>query len=284
PRDGRERLVARFGNSYIDGLSTLSPEQDLQFDLGLSCRRERVSWGLRGFYAAIQDYILPVPAAIDPCPPDFIPAPHELGRDFYAFPPQWRADLGTLNENADTCLAGYQYVNLDWASLAGADFVAEARLLDRLAVFGNMSYVRGTNHAPVAFVANEAWYSPDGHVVRLGGSEGLPGIYPLNGVVGVRLLSATDDRWLLEWSTRMVARRSHVAYSLSEIPSPGFATHAIRGYYRLHKNVRLSAYLENLLDREYAEPGSLAFIDRNGRIGFIKEPGFTALVGIEGRF
>ena len=27
---------ARFGNSYVDGLSTLQPEQDLQFDLGLS--------------------------------------------------------------------------------------------------------------------------------------------------------------------------------------------------------------------------------------------------------
>ena len=64
--------VARFGNSYYSGLSTLSPEKNLQFDIGITTKKDRVSYGVRGFYAVIWDYILPVPAFIDGSPPGFI--------------------------------------------------------------------------------------------------------------------------------------------------------------------------------------------------------------------
>src|SRR5574340_1332498 len=64
--------VARFGNSYVEGLSTLLPEKNLQLDLGIAYEKENLRLALRGFYANVWDYILPVPAYIDPCAPDFI--------------------------------------------------------------------------------------------------------------------------------------------------------------------------------------------------------------------
>ena len=53
--------VVRFGNSYTDGNSDLRPERDLQFDLGLSYKTKGASFGIRGFYSIVSDYILPVP-------------------------------------------------------------------------------------------------------------------------------------------------------------------------------------------------------------------------------
>lgn len=275
--------IARFGNSYVDGLSTLRPEKDLQFDVGLTRETKKFSCGVRGFYSFIWDYIAPVAAGIDPTAPDFIQAPRVLGRNFSYFPAVWRTDLGTANENADTCGAGYQYVNLQLATLFGGDLFGEFKLRDGLSLFGTMSYVRGTNESPVAFLMADSWYGPDGQIIRLGGSEGLPGIYPFNGSVGIRFFEPSEDRWMLEFSSRMVARQDHVAISLSEIPSSGYVTFAISSYYRLRKNLRLSLNMENLLNRDYSEPGSLAYVDRSGKVTFIKEPGFMALLGVEAR-
>ncbi|HEY4760339.1 MAG TPA: TonB-dependent receptor, partial [Thermoguttaceae bacterium] len=101
--------IARLGNSYVSGNSTLSPEHDLQFDLGISVKKKQISYAVRGFYALTWNYIMPVPAYIDPSPPGSIQAPKVLGRDFQAFPPEFRMDLVTGNVNADTNQAGYQY-------------------------------------------------------------------------------------------------------------------------------------------------------------------------------
>jgi outer membrane receptor protein involved in Fe transport len=277
---------ARFGNSYVDGLSLLQPEQDLQFDLGLTYETKRFAWGVRGFYAFVHDYILPVPEGIMPAPPwPQVQAPHVLGRNFSDFPAQFRQDINTPNENADTCQANYQYVNLSQATLGGGDLFAQATLWDGVTLFGSMSYVNGTNCAPVQFVASPADnYAPAGHLVHLGGTEGLPGIYPLTGTVGVRLFESTADRWLLEFSARMVAHQEHVAGSLSEIPTPGFAVFGLRGYYRVQKNIRLTLDLENLFNKLYSEPDSLAIIGPGGIPTFLKEPGFSALVGLDARF
>jgi iron complex outermembrane receptor protein len=276
--------IARFGNSYVSGLSTLSPERNLQFDLGIRSDTPKLSYGARGFYALIHDYIMPVPAFIDPTAPDFIQAPKVLGRDFRYFPPQWRTDLGTLNENADTAQAGYQYVNVDLVTLFGGDLFAEVRLRDWLSVYGSMAYVCGINQNPVVFVAAPAWSSPEGHVEPIGHSEGVPGIYPLNGTLGIRAFEPKTGRWLVEFSTRMVARQDNVAVSLSELPSPGFVTFALRGHYQLRKHVRLTAAIENLFNVAYAEPGSLAILNPQGIPTFVKEPGISALIGIDARF
>jgi outer membrane receptor protein involved in Fe transport len=277
--------LVRFGNSYVDGFSVLQPEKNIQLDLGVNYQSKRVAYGVRGFFATIYDYILPVPAYIDPTPPDFIVAPKVLGRNFRYFPPDWRTDLNTPNENCDLCQAGYQYVNLDLATLLGGDLYGEVKLNDWLSVYGNMSYVRGTNESPVCFDASkDSPFSIDGHIIHLGGTDGLPGIYPLNGTIGVRIFQSVEDRWRLDFSARMTRKQDHVAETLDEIAAPGFTIFNLRGYYRVSKNVRLDMEIQNLFNRYYIEPDSLVIIGPNGLPTFLPEPGISAIIGVDARF
>jgi outer membrane receptor protein involved in Fe transport len=284
--------IARFGNSYVSGLSTLSPEKDLQFDLGVSMVKERFSCGVRGFYALVWDYILPVPGFIDPSAP-YADATHALGRNFRDFPPEWRTDLvpnpdGTFSPtpstNADTNQAGYQYANVDLVTLAGGDLFAEMRLLDWLSLYGNMAYVRGTNWRPIQYVAADTWLAKDGRFMRVGGPEGVPNIYPFNGLLSVRVFQPKQQRWLVEFSSRMVAHQRHVAESLSELPTPGFAVFGLRGHYQASKNLRLTLAVENLFNKRYTEPGSLVILNPQGVPVFVQEPGLTCLLGVDARF
>ncbi|MEI8372290.1 MAG: hypothetical protein WCJ35_05560 [Planctomycetota bacterium] len=57
----------------------------------------------------------------------------------------------------------------------------------------------------------------------------------------------------------------------------------VRGY-RMNEHLRLNMALENLFNRSYVEPGSLAIINQQGVPAFVREPGFTALLGMEARF
>jgi outer membrane receptor protein involved in Fe transport len=227
---------------------------------------------------------MPVPACIDPTTPGFIAASKVLGRNFQYFPAQWRTDLGTVNENADTCQAGYLYTNIDVAVLFGGDLFSEVQLSDRWSVFGSIAYFRGINCTPVVYVDSGSWVASEGTFVPLGGSEGLPGMYPLNGTLGIRLIDPDHDRWKLELSSRMVARHEYVATSLSELPTPGFAVFDLRGYYRLRERVRLTLSIENLLNRDYTEPGSLVIADASGVPTYVKEPGISAILGVDASF
>ena len=276
--------IVRFGNSYVSGLSTLSPEKNLQFDVGLTTGKERISYGVRGFHAVIWDYILPVPAFIDASPPGFIQAPKVLGRDFRYFPPEWRMDLVTGNTNADTNQAGYQYENIDLATLGGGDLFAEVQCLDWLSLQGNAAYVCGTNWRPVTYVSADSWIASEGTLVHIGHSESLPNIYPLNGTLAVRVFDPKRERWLVESSSRLVAAQDDVATSLSELPTAAFATFALRGYYQPRSSLRLTAAIENLFNTSYTEHGSLVILDPQGIPTFVKEPGVSLLLGIDARF
>ncbi len=123
-----------------------------------------------------------------------------------------------------------------------------------------------------------------GQMIRYGGTDGLPGIYPLSGTVGFRLHAPTEDRWMLEFSSRMAARQTHVAKVLSETPNPGFAVFDVRGYYRLTRRVRLTLAIQNLLNKAYSEPGSLAIRDYAGNITYLQDTGFNAVLGFDARF
>jgi iron complex outermembrane receptor protein len=273
--------IARFGNSAIDGLSILKPESDLQFDLGLSRKTKDLSWSVRGFYSFIWNYIAPVPDYVDPSIPGA--GTHVLGRNFQYFPVDHRTDYGLPCENADENMAGYQYWNLDLATLFGADLSVEKPINERLAVFGTMAYVRGTNHSPMAYYDVDA-QAVHGEIIRYGGTDGLPGIYPLTGTVGVRLLAPAEDRWMLEFSSRMAAHQTHVARVLAETPNPGFAVFDLRGYYRLTPRVRLTMSIQNLFNTAYSEPGSLAIRDYGGSVTYVEETGFNAVFGFDARF
>ena len=272
--------IARFGNSYASGMSTLAPERNWQADVGISYKKDRLNYGVRGFYATVWNYIMPVPAYTSWGAPGTIQPPHVLGRNFQDFPVDWREDLGTPGENADTVAAGYQYANVDFATLFGGEIFAQAPLRDWLTVYGSMGYVDGTNYRPLAFVYSDAGNS----LVRVGNAEGLPGIYPFHGRLVFRVFQPGTERWSVEFVTRMTAAQDHVAVSLSEIPSRAFAVFDIRGHYQLRERLRLTMSVANLLNTYYSEPGSLAIIGPQGLPVFIPEPGISAGVGLEAKF
>jgi outer membrane receptor protein involved in Fe transport len=273
----------RFGNTFNDGLSTLRPEKNLQLDLGLARQTKKVSYGVRGFYSTIHDYILPSPCYLAQIPP-YADATTLLGRNFSYFPASQRADLGTPSENADTCQANYVYVNVDQVSMLGGDLYGDYEVREGISVFGNMSYVYAVNNTPVAVLSDPPYYSTDIQLVHLGVSDGIPGIYPLSGNVGIRFFEPKDDIWSVSFSAKMVRAQDHVAVTLAEVPAPGYTTFALRGYYRVRKNVRVSLDIDNLFNRAYVEPGSLAIIGPDGKPTFVEEPGISALMGVEARF
>jgi hypothetical protein len=276
--------IANCGNSNPGGLSTLRPEKDVQFDVGLRSDEKRVSYGVRGFCAIIHDYILPVSAYVAPAIPPG-DATHALGRDFSAFPPSQRSDLGSDSKNADQNQAVYEYENVDLVTLAGGDLFAEVRLLDWLSVYGNLAYVRGTNWHPVVFLQSPTTTANgQGTLVPIGHSEGLLNMYPFNSTLALRVFEPKTERWHVEFSVRMVAAQDYVADSLAELPTPGFITCALRGHYRVNKNLRLTMAVENLLNTAYVEPGSLVIVNSQGVPTFVKEPGIGAMFGVDARF
>jgi len=147
-----------------------------------------------------------------------------------------------------------------------------------------MSYVYGVNNSPVSVLTPYPYYSTTAVLVPINHSDGLPGIYPLCGNVGIRFSEPVEDRWCIEFSCRMVRAQDHPAVTLSEVPAPGYTTFNAKAYYRVRKNVRVSLDIENLLNRAYTEPGSLAIIGPNGLPTFVEEPGISALMGVEARF
>ena len=120
--------------------------------VGLSRKQERLSYGVRGFYSTIWDYIMPVPTEVDwwVAPSDGINPPHVLGRNFSSFP--LRYDVGTSGENVDTPAAAYQYANVDLATLCGGDVSAQYQVADGLP--GMNSGSRGPTCASLAGTSN----------------------------------------------------------------------------------------------------------------------------------
>ena len=231
----------------------------------------------------IWDYIEPAPAFIDPAAPPGS-ASHFLGRNFQDFPAMWRSDLGTASENADTDQAGYQYVN------------------ERLRHPGGRRPVRRDPTLRLALSLRQFGLCPR-HELASGGLRVRPHLHRLQGNhgadrpaggaaehlslyqhVAVRVFEPASRRWLVEFSARLVAAQDYVATSIDEISTPGYVTFALRGHYRVNDHLRLSVSLENLLNRSYIEPGSLAIVNAQGVPAFVREPGFTALLGMEARF
>ena len=144
-----------------------------------------------------------------------------------------------------------------------------------------MSYVHGENIHPVHVALDGAGHNI---VVPNGGAEPLPGMYPFNGRISLRISDPEKDKWGTEFTTRLVDSQHEVANSLAELPSPAFCVFDLSGYYRVQKNLRISLSLENLLNVNYYEPGSLVILNSAGIPTFIREPGFSAILGVDGRF
>jgi outer membrane receptor protein involved in Fe transport len=274
--DGTVVPLVRFGNSILEGNSQLAPEKDLQFDLGVSTKWENFSLGARAFYSDIRDYILPVASDLSLPVAAGIPAPTQLGRTVAAFGINSSNPL--INAAADTAALGYRYTNLDLATMTGGEVFGEWKMLSWLALNGQMAYVKGVDEAPVRYITATNTFVP------LGGHEPLPNIYPFNGTLTLRVFEPRKNSWEVDFVTRMVAGRHSVALSLAEVPSPGFTTFGLRGSYRLNEHLRIYSSIENLFDRSYSEPGSLAIVTPHNTIGFVSEPGFSWIVGFEASF
>jgi outer membrane receptor protein involved in Fe transport len=100
----------------------------------------------------------------------------------------------------------------------------------------------------------------------------------------VRVFEPRHNKWSVDFVTRMVAGQHHVADSLGELPTSGFTVFGLHAAYQLRPNVRLHTSFENLFDRTYTEHGSLVIVNQNGNLSFVKERGFSWLIGLEAKF
>lgn len=274
----------RFGNSFTDGLSNLDPERNVQIDVGFTADEGPVKFGGRGFYSHIRDYIMAVPSETFPGV-DPLFATNFLGRDFSAFDPALREDLNSGGVNADTTSVQYQYANIDRVDILGADAFVEIQPERWLTLRGALAYVHAINQDSLSFSHdNNSFDSRNGNFNRLGGSEALPGIYPLNATLTARLFQPEDDLWSLALVTRLVAEQDRVARSVSERPTDGFVVFSLRGHVRPVERWKLTFGIENFTDSKYRQHGSLAITGPDGRPTFLPEPGISYVIGSEFSF
>ncbi|MGL5095811.1 MAG: TonB-dependent receptor, partial [Planctomycetia bacterium] len=246
--------VVRTGNNIVIGDSGLNPEKNIQFDLGFRKTGERFTFGLRGFSSLIDDYILVArDGSLDLAKGDSAPA------DF--------------NDRL-----GYRYRNLSRATLYGGDVSADWKLLRFLALSGSLTYVKGTNHDPGAFLADSDTTT---EFRSSGGSDGLPNIYPLSAFVGLRVFEPEDQRWSVELYSRMAKGQDYLADTLGEAGTPGFSIFGLRGLYQVSEGLRLTGAVNNLFDRSYFEHGSLSLSTPNDVATFVHSPGLNFVFGVE---
>lgn len=229
------------GLTFMLGNSELSPETLLQVDLGLTGTFDQFQVGANAYQAWIEDYIT--------------------------------YDLFRASGGADGLADGVGYVNTPRATLAGIESFAQYQMLDSMSLFGNLSYVQGTDRT-----RNEGDYfglnlrSFEFDVPK----EALPGIPPLDSRFGVLFHDPSPNRiWGLEVSVRAVAQQDRIAATLQEVATPGFTTVDLRGFRRLNSNWLLTGGIENVGDRFYQE-----HLDYRTGLGVFR-PGIGYYTGLE---
>ncbi len=225
------------GQNTATGDPRLKSEDRFQLDVGLSWEKDNWRGKVTGFHAWVNDYI--------------------TFENIGAFngPP-----LGQVEQ------VSLKYVNTDLATLAGVEFYGEYELRKELTIFGNLSYVEGTDRSRNGSFATQPSSpgNPSEQVPGLprgffsgitgGDSEPLPSILPLQSIVGIRLNAGGElPRWGLELSARLVASQDRVAESLLESPTEGFTTWDLRAFVRKRDNLTFWLGVDNLTDRHYRE-------------------------------
>lgn len=267
--------LVRFGNSYAFGDSELDSEQNLQFDLGATSKHDQTTVGARAFYSTIHDYIGLAPTSFGSFPDIGTVPPGQLGRGQpFLFDPAFP----TQDIYADSSSMGYIYRNIDRATLYGFDLLGERQVAPWLELAGTLTYTEGINHDPKYVDV----YT--GEVQQVSSREGLPGIYPISALTTFRLVEPETRKWTLEWQSRFVGKQGHLATSLSEIGTPGFGVHNINASYRWSDRISLRSSLLNVFNRNYYEHNSLAIVDRNGNIGFVKNPGISWFFSLDATY
>lgn len=208
------------------------------------------------------------------------------------------AFTGVDTENTTQFDIGIQYktAKLDaWAS-AYAGRVGDFVIFDYLPGMGGMgpttvarnvdAEIHGAE-AGVTWKATPAW-KVDGSIAWAWGENttqdrALPQMSPFEARVGVTWDS--NDRWSAGALVRGVARQERIAPNQGNVvgrdlaPTPSFATLALNATYRINDSVRVTAGMDNVFDRFYAEHLNLA---GNADFGYpadpvrVAEPGRTA--------
>ncbi len=271
--------LVRFGNSVSFGDSTLVAEKNPQFDLGLTKRQEKATFGARVFHSEIHDDIGLGATNFNNFPMTGIGPNGTLGRvqPFMANPAP-AIPIPNPNMTSDSSSLTYLYRNIDRVSMDGFEMQGEQRAQPWLEFVETLNFTRATNYDPT-------WTDLfTGQVHHLNRHERLPGIYPLNATGTIRLVEPTQRKWTAEWRTRFARQQDYLASSLGEIGTPGFVVHNINVTYRWSDHISLRLSLLNALNHNYYEHNSLAIVDRNGAVTFVKNPGNSLFTGIECSF
>ena len=151
--------------------------------------------------------------------------------------------------------------NID-ATIAGAEMGASYRFTSNWKGDASLAYAWGKNRSD---------------------DRAMPQIPPLEGRLG---LTYERDNWSTSGLWRVVASQGRVAENQGTVvgkdfdESAGFGVLAVNGAYRLNKNFKLSAGVDNLLDKAYSEhlnlAGSAGFADYGlESTSRVNEPGRT---------
>lgn len=218
------------GLTAIEGDPELKSEKRTQVDLGLRGDLGHTRLTANGFYAWIDDAIV-----------------YESWLGPNSFIPSQQFQLVVLG-------------NTERASLSGFELSGEHDLLTYLTGFGSLNYVEGRDHArnrPTRLGQirrNAVGLPSDPRSVVNNDDEPLPGIAPMEAVVGLRLRQPGDDpRWGSELEVRIVDNQDRVASSLSEFATSGFTICNVRGFWRPRENLTLISGVENIGDKFYRE-------------------------------
>jgi outer membrane receptor protein involved in Fe transport len=263
--------ILQQGFTAVVGNPDLASEKLYQIDMGLKTNYDRFRAGLNGYCAFIQDYITVEPVVSDPNAP--------FGRQgSLVFSPQLTNSLEV------------QFTNTGLATLIGFETYAEYDVTSWLTPFMTMYYVEGRNlnrDQQTHVTPPPGTPVPIGFQAPPSSQEPLPGIPPLETRLGLRFHeSVQDPRYGVEFYALVEAPQDQVAASLGEVKTPGFTIFNIRGYWRVRKNVLVTAGIENMFDRNYRQhldlltgvlaPGSTAPSGPG-----VLEPGISPYLGLQ---
>jgi iron complex outermembrane receptor protein len=156
-------------------------------------------------------------------------------------------------------------VNTD-AQLAGGEWFTEVDLTEEWKGFATVSYVQAKDRIL---------------------DEPLWGIPPLESRIGVRYQQRNFGFEIAERiadDQDRVAMLNFAGVGRTELPTPGFATTDIRGFYKMSDTWQLVGGVENLFDRNYQEHLDARADLTYGTPGGVFRPGFNGYFGLVGTY
>lgn len=255
-------FLLQSGLNTVTGDPRLNAERQWQIDLGIDYSDDTFTASGNFFHAWVHDRITFEALAVRPGP------------------------FGQIEQTK------LKYVNTERATLFGFEGEAQWKFLENASLFGQLSYVEGTDHTRNGnFATLEASASPLTPSTRVAGmprgafsgvaggsEEPLPGIPPLESRVGLRLYGTVVEAPVsLEIAARIVNDQDRVASSLLESGTPGFTVFDARGFMKMNDSVSVVAGVENFTDKNYREH----FDFRSTAGQSIRQPGINFYLGTE---